>query len=341
MLTAPRELYIFLSEPVFKKESQGPMKSRITIHAFPVLLCLLFLPGNIALGASTTTASITDRCTPRNKPIEVPAGSLALRFSVKTLEAGLDCETGKAPEQVGFEIRRTDPPATFFQWSQNPAGYKASLLADRLEKLVLGPGSYELSVRGGKGAEVVLQFSLTPLAESGRKTLASVLPLPVGPPSTWSIEYATKENDPRTSIKVLSGDENTAHIYSESMSDDCYPLGMSFVKKSFDLPPTPVKNLIFHYNYDGGCAGVYAASRVKIAGYDSAGTPLFTDRKTVCTMGYPSPDARVGMQTVTPESEDPSQKVSKITITLYAISCQANAKSYTRLTDLSVEIAPQ
>jgi hypothetical protein len=67
---------------------------------------------------------------------------------------------------------------------------------------------------------------------------------------------------------------------------------------------------------------------------------VFTDRKTVCAMGYPSADAGVGMQTVTPECKDPSEKISKITITLYAISCQVNGKSYTRLSDLSVEILP-
>ena len=57
--------------------------------------------------------------------------------------------------------------------------------------------------------------------------------------------------------------------------------------------------------------------------------------------GWPGEDTDSGPQTLKPETEYTDEIISRINILLYAVSCRAHGKSYTKLSELSVEIFPE
>jgi hypothetical protein len=111
----------------------------------------------------TVRAYIGPRCEKHNSRFTIPTGRQAVALRFTNFSAGTSCKTGSTIRDRYFSI---------FKWNgrdwdrvfrvvhrsgQQPVHYPIHINDTRL-----GPGSYQLSVAGGNGAQVNLSYQLTP-----------------------------------------------------------------------------------------------------------------------------------------------------------------------------------
>jgi hypothetical protein len=125
------------------------------------VLCLagvVLLAGSGLAGQTKTPASvkasIDNQCTPQPGSLVVPAGKTAKNFKLSTLEAGSSCATGSTIRERGFKIGEV------FQYTDQDG--KVTQKPGSLRALQLTPGTYRVTVGGGRGAVVVLTYELHP-----------------------------------------------------------------------------------------------------------------------------------------------------------------------------------
>lgn len=122
----------------------------------------------------------TDKCYPSHGSITVPAGSTASGFTIVHLVAGNSCASGAPIEESGFSIQDARGNHLYdYRWApgmQQPAERPAKLAAFKL-----GPGSYTLWVNGGRGANVLLRYTLL-----GRVAGTTTVPVKAKAPSGGS-----------------------------------------------------------------------------------------------------------------------------------------------------------
>lgn len=126
-----------------------------------VLACLaavVVLTGSGLAGPAMTPtsvkASIDNRCTPEPGSLVVPAGKTAKNFKLSALDAGSNCATGSTIQERGFKIGEA------FQYTDRDG--KVTQKPVPLRALQLAPGTYRVTVGGGRGAVLVLTYELHP-----------------------------------------------------------------------------------------------------------------------------------------------------------------------------------
>ena len=127
-----------------------------------VLACLLtvtvVLAGSTLVGLAMTPASvkasIDNQCAPQPGTLMVPAGKTAKNFTLSTLDAGSNCATGSTIREREFKIGEA------FQYTDRDG--KVTQKPVSLRALQLTPGTYRLTVGGGRAAVVVLTYELHP-----------------------------------------------------------------------------------------------------------------------------------------------------------------------------------
>ncbi|MBT3218267.1 MAG: hypothetical protein HN348_04195 [Proteobacteria bacterium] len=110
----------------------------------------------IAFGGEVT-ATINSSCILQNATITVPAGQAATAFVVKALSNGTSCSTGGTPDSKGWGITLNGNKVYYWsQWQANAP----SEIGGPLSGLSLGPGTYQVFVDGGSGANANISFNL-------------------------------------------------------------------------------------------------------------------------------------------------------------------------------------
>ena len=82
---------------------------------------------------------------------------MATAFTVGTLNAGTKCVVGGTPDSRGWSI--TLSGNRVYAWSQWQGG-TPSEVGGPLTALALGPGTYQVWVDGGTGAQASINFAL-------------------------------------------------------------------------------------------------------------------------------------------------------------------------------------
>jgi hypothetical protein len=123
------------------------------------LLMLVFLSS--AADADWVEARIDQSCFPVLGIIDVPVGLIASNLKFADLTSGNNCVGGGTPEIEGFSILSAVSAQAVYRYSRSTSGGIPTEWPMPLSKFRLGPGRYELSVGGGRGAHVTLSWSLT------------------------------------------------------------------------------------------------------------------------------------------------------------------------------------
>jgi hypothetical protein len=135
--------------------------------------------------ASSVSASVdVAKCVPVPGTITVPAGSTATGFAIVQLLAGNSCATGAPIQETGFSIQDLRSKHLFdYSWTPGTPPPFSAVQAVTLKALTLGPGTYQVWVNGGRGANVLLSYSLT----GGAAPPPPPPPVPPAVPLTISI----------------------------------------------------------------------------------------------------------------------------------------------------------
>jgi hypothetical protein len=111
----------------------------------------------LTASADTLTATINASCSPQPATLVVPAGRTASAFVVSTLTPGTKCVVGGTPDAKGWSITRDGGRIyAWTQWQSNAP----SEMGGPLASLALGPGTYQVWVDGGVGANATLQYAI-------------------------------------------------------------------------------------------------------------------------------------------------------------------------------------
>jgi hypothetical protein len=116
-------------------------------------------PGAIVFNAPGTysvSASIDHKCNPQNTTFTIAQGLTAKSFKIKELKSGRKCVTGEFIDYKGFNLKGNGVNYRWFRFRDNPPSETGGTLAT----LTLGAGTYTLSVDGGEGAYVELEFEV-------------------------------------------------------------------------------------------------------------------------------------------------------------------------------------
>ncbi|HUT54559.1 MAG TPA: hypothetical protein VM658_14310 [bacterium] len=145
--------------------SKFRVKSGAALLGAPILLMavaayIYFAAAGAAGGAEAGKARawIDKDCVAHPATITVPAGKTASGFKSGGLVAGIACHGAGAPENKGFAIRdgRNNPVYLWSQYQDQTPYEKGG----PLDKLTLPSGEYKLTVAGGAGAEITLEYQL-------------------------------------------------------------------------------------------------------------------------------------------------------------------------------------
>ena len=131
----------------------GLMRAILACLAAVFLLTGSGLAGS-AMTRASVKASIDNRCTPDPGSLVVPAGKTAKNFKLSSLDAGSNCATGSTIQERGFKIGEA------FHYTDRDG--KVTQKPVPLKALQLAPGTYRVTVGGGRGAVVVLTYELHP-----------------------------------------------------------------------------------------------------------------------------------------------------------------------------------
>jgi hypothetical protein len=129
------------------------MRTLMVCVAGGLLVAASLLSVAYALTHHSVQAIISSQCVPEPGVIVVPAGSIAKNFKCTTLEHGNSCETAALIREKSFKLGEFYYIDREGKISQGPG---------RLATLTLGPGTYRLTVSGGRFARVVLEYDTQP-----------------------------------------------------------------------------------------------------------------------------------------------------------------------------------
>ena len=121
------------------------------------ILILISLFG-LNLKAQQTTANINSSCVSQPATLSVPSGKTAANFSIKTLVSGNNCYTGAAFSNKGFVIKASNGNVVY-RYTRDSNG-RIQESGGKLASLRLNPGTYTIWVNGGRGAVMVLNYSI-------------------------------------------------------------------------------------------------------------------------------------------------------------------------------------
>lgn len=122
------------------------------------LLMLVFLSS--AADADWVEARIDQSCFPALGLFEVPAQLTASNLKFADLTSGNNCAGGGTPEIESFSILSAASAQAVYSYSRSRSGGAPTEWPMPLSQLKLGPGKYQLSVGGGRGAYVRLSWFL-------------------------------------------------------------------------------------------------------------------------------------------------------------------------------------
>jgi hypothetical protein len=111
-----------------------------------------------AAGAEKARAWIDKDCVTHSATFTVPVGKTAAGFKSGGLVGGTACHGSGRPDNKGFAIRdgKNNPVYMWSQYQEQPPYEKGG----PLDKLTLTSGQYTLTVAGGSGAEITLEYQL-------------------------------------------------------------------------------------------------------------------------------------------------------------------------------------
>lgn len=109
-----------------------------------------------APGRFSVSAMIDSKCNPQSAPFTIAAGFRAQNFTVAYLDAGFNCVTGQRVTEKRFDL---SGPGTSYSMFVNVRD-RVTETGGRLSALILGAGTYSLSVSGGRDARIQLTFDL-------------------------------------------------------------------------------------------------------------------------------------------------------------------------------------
>jgi hypothetical protein len=129
-----------------------------------VLLCLfaavVVLAGSSLVGLAMTPGSvkamIDSQCVPQPGFLVVPPGMIAKNFKISALDGGSNCATGMTIRERGFKIDDV------FEYLDRQDGSPIIQKPVPLKSLQLGPGTYRVTVGGGRSAIAALTYELYP-----------------------------------------------------------------------------------------------------------------------------------------------------------------------------------
>ncbi|MBX7169383.1 MAG: hypothetical protein K1X72_00410 [Pyrinomonadaceae bacterium] len=129
-----------------------------------IFIGLVWIVPKIAMaGQSTTiTAKVTSNCSPVLRTFTVPVGKTATNFNIDGFSSGVNCGTGAAINQSGFDIHYGACPnprsdGDVYWYRKNGTSSSSS---SRLSELDISEGTYCLSFDGGKDGYVRLRYDL-------------------------------------------------------------------------------------------------------------------------------------------------------------------------------------
>lgn len=106
-----------------------------------------------AMTQGSVKASIDSKCVPQPGSLVVPAGKTAKNFKLSDLSGGNSCYDGRTVQEKSFKIGN-------FSYLDRDGNITQG--SGTLATLALGPGTYRVTVGGGKYAVVVLTYELWP-----------------------------------------------------------------------------------------------------------------------------------------------------------------------------------
>jgi len=129
------------------------MRTLMVCVAGGLLVAASLLGVAYAMTHHSVQAIISSQCQPEPGVLVVPAGSMAKNFKCTTLEHGDSCVTAALIREKSFKIGEFYYIDREGKISQGPG---------TLATLALGPGTYRLTVSGGRFARAVLDYELWP-----------------------------------------------------------------------------------------------------------------------------------------------------------------------------------
>ena len=116
----------------------------------------------LAEQSTTITAKVTSNCSPVLRTFTVPVGKMATNFNIDGFSSGVNCGTGAAITQSGFDIHSGRCPnpqndGDIYWYRKNGSNSTSS---SRLSELDIAEGTYCLSFDGGKEGYIRLRYDL-------------------------------------------------------------------------------------------------------------------------------------------------------------------------------------
>jgi hypothetical protein len=106
-----------------------------------------------AMTQASVKAIINNQCVPEWSSLVVPAGKTAKNFKLGNLSGGNNCYDGRIINEKSFKIGDFTYIDRENKITQGPG---------TLATLTLGPGTYQVTVSGGRSAFVALTYELWP-----------------------------------------------------------------------------------------------------------------------------------------------------------------------------------
>ena len=106
-----------------------------------------------AMTQASVKALINNQCVPEPGFLVVPAGKTARNFKLSNLSGGNNCHDGRIINEKSFKIGDFTYLNRDGKITQGPG---------TLATLALGPGTYQVTVSGGRSAFVGLSYELWP-----------------------------------------------------------------------------------------------------------------------------------------------------------------------------------
>ena len=131
---------------------------------FSMFIGLMWFAPKFALAeqSTTITAKVTSNCSPVLRTFTVPVGKTATNFNIDGFSSGVNCGTGAAITQSGFDIHYGACPnprsdGDVYWYRKNGASSSSS---SRISELDIAEGTYCLSFDGGKDGYVRLRYDV-------------------------------------------------------------------------------------------------------------------------------------------------------------------------------------
>ena len=116
--------------------------------------------GSLQSGRKTARSTIDSSCTQRLGILTIPPDMVALNFKIRQIYQGVNCTTAMPIADKTFSIKNRANDEMLYRFRQSGDDTPMEGLG-KLDRLVLPPGEYALSVGGGAGAVCTVEYELS------------------------------------------------------------------------------------------------------------------------------------------------------------------------------------